>query len=669
MHKNVSSLIGDFKQELPEFLQNPGGHLYWERPWLAFDLETTNLDYGDALNPKNHLVCAAWATSDDYSMRYTRGDEFNQHDLLADIERVLDAGGFLIAHNAKFECHWLKRCGIDLHKVLTYDTMLGEYVLGGNRWTYAHLSLHKLNTKYGGTGKMKIVDALISGGVCPSQIPHDLLKARVCKDVADMMEIFYPQRQKLEDRGQLDIAFTRNILTPCLTDIESNGIALNPDRVYEEYEKAFVEMADIQREIDKMMDGRNWRSTKQKAEFLYDILKFKELKVRGKPKKTKGGDRATDVNTLEKLVATNKKQRAFVELMAKASTANAALTKTLEFFKGIVDEYDGQFYGSFNQASTATQRLSSSGKKTMFKQFDKGKSTQFQNMPRQYKDLMQPKNKGWYMGECDGSQLEFRGAAFLGQDEQAIFDIRNDVDIHLFTAATLNDIAEAAVDKYMRQNAKPDTFKPLYGGSSGTPAQQRYYEAFREKYSGVFEEQTRWTFDVLKTKKLTTQWGLTYFWPYTRMSKSGYIDNTASIFNYPIQAFSTAEIIPVAVVYLWHRMYYNDMQSIIVNTVHDSAICEVHPTECDLWKRLSLHTFTADVYGYLKEVYDIDFNVPLGAGISLGSRWSAPDTVETEINVEPDGEFWFKGTRSEINPSDGAVKAWDTISGMQKESA
>ena len=679
----VTDLIGEVCLDLPWFLENPDPEVYLRGPWIIMDFETTNLEKGNALNPHNTTVCTAWATSDDHRIRYHRGDEFNQSDLLDDTRRVLAAGGFIIAHNAKFELHWLARMGLDLYAAVTYDTMLGEYVRGGNRWKYQHLGLDKLNRKYGGTGKMAIVDALIKGGVCPSDIPDDLLKARVCKDVADTYQIFKQQVKLLEERDQLAIAWTRNLATPCLTWIEQRGIALDRKRVYEEYERAYAEMAKLNAEMDAFTGGINWRSYKQKAAFLYgkrthpeEVLRvenglgFAEIGKRGKASGDwVDGVPKTDDKTLVKLKARTKRQEKFLELLREAGKVNAQLTKTLEFFKGVVDEYGAQFHGVFNQFNTATHRLSSSGRKLTMAQFldksgnPKGKSAQFQNMPRQFKDLMRPKREGWKMGEADGSQLEFRVAAYLGQDPRAIADIRGDVDIHLFTASVLNGVAEDEVTKDQRQAGKPDTFKPLYGGMSGTPAQQAYYAAFREKYNCTFDEQTAWTYEVLKTKKLRTEWGMQYYWPNTRISHDGYIDNTASIFNYPVQAFATAEIIPVALVYLWHRLARNGAETELVNTVHDSAIGEIAPGEERLWQQLSLQTFTLDVYRYLREVYGVQFNVPLGAGIIVGERWNSPDSIETEINVEPDGEYWFKGTRN-VNPSDKSVKAWEIIQEM-----
>jgi DNA polymerase I-like protein with 3'-5' exonuclease and polymerase domains len=681
LNLNVSELVGDIKRSVPWFLEDPaaGPRAYLEAPWILMDFETTNLNKGDALNPKNELVCAAWVTRDERKIHYRRGNEYDQAELLAETQRILAAGGFIIAYNAKFELHWLSRIGLDLYTAVTYDPLIGEYVLGGNRWKYQHLGLGKVNRKYGGTGKMAIVDALISGGVCPSEIAPDLLKARATKDVSDTYEIFVKQRARLVERGQLAVAWTRNLATPCLTWIEQRGMALHQERVYEEYDRAFAEMLRLDLEMEKFTGGINWKSTPQKAKFLYGRRRHPEeclqvpnglgfAEVQGKRnKKSKqfpDGAPKTDDKTLAKLKAKTKRQKKFLELLREAGKINAQLSKALQFFKGVVDEYGGQFHGNFNQTATTTHRLSSTGKKLPFAQFPdkqgrpKTKSAQFQNMARIFKDLIKAKREGWKIGEVDGSQLEFRVAAYLGQDPTAIADIRGDVDIHLFTASVINGVSEDQVTKDQRQGAKADTFKPLYGGTSGTPAQRAYYAAFRQKYDKLFDEQTRWTYEVLKTKKLRTEWGMIYHWPRTRISHDGFIDNTPSIFNYPVQAFATAEIVPIALVYLWHRLATNDAQTEIVNTVHDSAIAEVAPGEERLWQQVSLQSFTTDVYRYLDQVYGVQFNVPLGAGIIIGDRWNSPGSIETEVNVEPNGEAWFKGSRT---GSDKSEKAWHEI--------
>jgi len=660
----VQDFVGEIDFSLPWFLGNPDPDVYLTRPWLLLDLETTNLDKGDPLNPDNRVVCAAWTTRDDSTIQYERGGEYEQNRLVTAVQETLAAGGFIVAQNVKFDLGWLARMGIDLFQCLTYDTMIGEYVIGGNRWQYGQLSLDKLDKKYGGTGKAAIIDRMMKGGVCPSEMPKELLEARVRQDVAQTVRIFLAQRRKLKERKQLHLAFARNLLTPCLTWIEQRGVAVNPERVEEEYNKAHADMVRLQKEFDKLTGGVNWRSTPQKAQVIYAKpseggMGFRELTnkrgepIRGKPhKQFPDGMPKTDDKTLARLEARTAKQRKFLEILADLQKAGSRLSKTLSFFRGTVHEYGGVFYGGFNQTSTQTHRLSSSGKKRVFqtvldaKGNPKALGVQFQNFPRDFKDLIQPKRPGHKMGESDGSQLEFRGAAFCGQDKQAIWNIRHDVDQHKYTASVLLDKPVDEVDKSERQDAKPDTFKPLYGGQRGTKAQERYYKWFAEEFPELRATQEGWTYEVLETKQLKLPWGMVFYWPGTRMdARTGYIDNTPSIFNYPIQSLATAEIIPIAVVFLWHRIRAQGSEIELVNTVHDSAIAEIPPGEEELWQRLSAQAFTLDVYEFLDRVYGIDFNVPLGVESGYGERWNSPDTEAIELNVERDGEMWRKGER------------------------
>lgn len=63
------------------------------------------------------------------------------------------------------------------------------------------------------------------------------------------------------------------------------------------------------------------------------------------------------------------------------------------------------------------------------------------------------------------------------------------------------------------------------------------------------------------------------------------------------------------------------MESFLVNTIHDSAIAEVHPEEGELFAEIGVQSFTTDCYNYLRTVYELDWNVPMGAGIKIGRNW------------------------------------------------
>jgi DNA polymerase-1 len=267
-------------------------------------------------------------------------------------------------------------------------------------------------------------------------------------------------------------------------------------------------------------------------------------------------------------------------------------------------------YASYNQAVTQTHRLSSSGRKGGF---------QFQNFDRAFKPLFTVRNPGWQLVEGDAPQLEFRIAADLGNDREAKAMIRRGEDVHAMSAKVM---------RCSRQDAKKDTFGPLYGKISGTPRQQAYFEAFRKKYKDIYATQVGWTHEVLKTGELKTPWGLTFYFPGTKLKEGGYITNTPSIFNYPIQSFATADIIPMVLALVWYRM--TDIRGMLVNTIHDSIVAEIHPSDVDAYKGLLIQSFTNDIYPLVKSVYGMTIDVPLGVGIKSGTHWGAGEETKFE---------------------------------------
>lgn len=175
----------------------------------------------------------------------------------------------------------------------------------------------------------------------------------------------------------------------------------------------------------------------------------------------------------------------------------------------------------------------------------------------------------------------------------------------------------------------------VYGGMGKTKATKAYSAFFKEKYSGISGTQRDWTHEVLNTGKLVTPYGMIFYWPGTSQSRSGYIDNTTSIYNYPVQGMATAEIIPIALVHFWHRS--KDIDVTIWNTVHDSIISRLHKDCVEEYEELSKICLTTDVYNFLREVYDYEFTVPLGVGVKVSKNWGQAD-VEKIWSVWPSGE-------------------------------
>jgi DNA polymerase-1 len=603
---------------LPDFLTKPDPSLFLTNNYLVLDFETTNKNFGDFTDQSNSIVLVVARSGRTGETYVHRGNEYEMGGLLD----LIAKHDFIVAQNSKFELGWLQRAGADLTKIIAYDTLLGKYIQDGNRW--ARRDLNTLARVYGlGKQKLNYISKLISLLVPVETIPNKWLTKYCKQDVELTEQVFLIQRQQLKEQGLLPVMYTRCLWASALTDIESNGMCLDPERVNAVYRKFEREYIALKSEFDEFTGGINQNSPKQVGEYLYDILRFKELRdFRGEPKRTPAGGRLTDEDTILSLKASNKRQQKFLDLYLEVSKVGNKLTKYLAKLKQCCEVDDGILHANFNMAVTKTHRLSSSGK--VYK-------IQFQNMDRELKPLFRARKKGWKIGEADEAQLEFRAAVFLGQDRRGMDDIAHNVDVHSFTASVLNDVSEEWMIENKktdpqaaawRQDAKSDTFKPLYGGQSGTEKQMEYYAAFREKYADITATQNEWIQTVLRDKQLTLPTGFIFYWKDTKVTRTGYITNTTNICNYPVQHFATAEVVPIAVLHLWHRMKLAELESFLVNTVHDSAVAEVHPDEEVIYTELAQQAMTDDVVNYLKACYNIDLNVPLEAEVDIDEHWA-----------------------------------------------
>lgn len=427
-----------------KFLEKPSPDIY-RASHITLDCETTNINYGDSVKCDNKLLLSSYTTGDG-NIRHIFGG-VGSMELDQWIAELEDFEGFLVGHNIKFDLRWLARHGLDLSKVVVWDTMIAEHVFYGNRPNNIPVGLGPVAKRYGFSGKEPYIDVCIKSGICPSELPISLLTRRCTYDVAVTEGVFQKQLQRAIKENKLATILTRCLLTPVLADIETKGLFLDADKVNDEYFRAVKEQDEINTALAEFADI-NWNSPKQVGELIYDKLGFKELQGKDKqPLRTASGRPMADVGTIRKLKARTKDQKKLQELLSKRSVIEAQLTKTLKKFKECIDNGD-LLYAQFNQAITQTHRLSSSGTEY---------GVQFQNMPRIFKPCIKARNEGWDVCEADGAQLEFRVAAFLGNDEQAVYDIVNGVDIHQYTADTIT----SAGQETDRQAAKAHTFKPL----------------------------------------------------------------------------------------------------------------------------------------------------------------------------------------------------------------
>lgn len=620
--------------KLPSHIVNPDPGVYLNDSYITFDFETTNLDTGSALNRGNRIVLTTWKVGKGHPEYSRYGDrvQFDFGPTLSDrFSSAIRSASFVVAHNSKFELQWLQREGHDIGQYVVYDTMLGEYVRLGNR--RGRKDLDTIAKRYGVETKESLVKLLIQNGVCPSEIPERWLIQYGCQDTEITEQVLLKQRQEIQGLGLLPHLYTRCLLTPVLADIERHGMQLDEERVNAAYGEAAERHKEAKGNLDTIAAGVNWNSPPQIARLLYDTLGFDELrKWDGEKDRTKADNPRTDADTIAALEARTDDQRLFKTYYAELSEASAELLY-LEKMKKCVDEDGGRLHAQYNQAVTQNHRLSSSGLKYKL---------QFQNFPRKFKSLFRARHQDWKIAEGDGMGMEFRIAAHLGRDTVALGDIRGAKDVHRATAAVFNHKDEEAVTPDERQDAKPETFRPLYGSKGQTDTQKAYAKYFQERYKGIYDTQTTWTYEVLKEKKLKTEWGLIFYWPDCKMTKSGYITNTTNIFNYPVSCFATGEIIPIGLIHTWHYIRSLGLNSFLVNTIHDSVVGEVPEYELDTFTAVVNKALTGDTFRYLDRVYGVRLVVPLGVEMKSHKFWAENEkgvTIKSEYQVDPDEYF------------------------------
>jgi DNA polymerase I-like protein with 3'-5' exonuclease and polymerase domains len=288
----------------------------------------------------------------------------------------------------------------------------------------------------------------------------------------------------------------------------------------------------------------------------------------------------------------------------------SALSSYLSTFVGGIDTYtkaDGLLHVSLTQSVTATGRFS-------------GRSPNMQNMPRgktfPVKKVFVSRWDGGHIMEADFAQLEFRVAAFLAQDPIAMQEVLTGFDVHSYTAKVITDAGEPTT----RQEAKVHTFAPLYGASGygRTPPQAAYYEQFIKKYEGIAAWHKKLGDEAVRFEKITTPSGRQYAFPNTVRRANGTVTNFTMIKNYPVQGFATGDIVPVVLLEIERNL--KPLKSMLINTVHDSVVIDIHPDEVDAVVQV-INSLNSNLNEIINQYYAIDFNVPLLLEAKIGPNW------------------------------------------------
>ena len=298
-----------------------------------------------------------------------------------------------------------------------------------------------------------------------------------------------------------------------------------------------------------------------------------------------------------------------VDFLSKVRRLSAVETYLSSFVEGIKihTKKDRKLHVRLLQHRTATGRFS-------------GADPNMQNMPRggtfPVKRVFVSRWKGGKILEADFAQLEFRTAAYLSQDKTAMKEIEDGFDVHSYTAKIITESGQ----KTTRQEAKAHTFAPLYGatGFGRTSAEAKYYEQFTKKYEGVALWHSRLAKEAMISKTIRTPSGREFAFPNVYKNKHGRVSNFTQIKNYPVQSFATADIVPLALLYIDKLL--DTMRSCVVNTVHDSIVIDVHPDE-EKAVLEAIDTTNKNLPILVNNKWGIEFNVPLLLESKIGDNW------------------------------------------------
>lgn len=214
----------------------------------------------------------------------------------------------------------------------------------------------------------------------------------------------------------------------------------------------------LRQEIRELADepSLNISSPKQVGDVLFD-----KLKLDPKAKKSGRGSYTTDEATLTAIIDKHPVVGKILEYRA----VKKLLSTYIEPFPSYVSSIDGRVHTTFNQALTATGRLSSS-------------APNLQNIPvrtergREIRKAFVPGTADGVIVSADYSQIELRIMAHLSQDKHLVEAFRNGIDIHSATAEKIFGVAHEEVTPDQRRVAKTANFGIMYGISSFGLAQR-----------------------------------------------------------------------------------------------------------------------------------------------------------------------------------------------------
>lgn len=508
-----------------------------------------------------------------------------------------------IGQNIKYDYEVLTRYGVTIQGKM-FDTMIAHYLIQPE----LHHNMDYLAETLLGYQTIHI-EELLGPKRKKQKNMRDVSPADIYEYAAEDADITLRLKNVLEPRlkelGVKELFWNIEMpLVRVLADMELNGVCLDTEAL-QDTSKIFNErMREYEQEIYKEAGEKfNISSPKQVG----DIL-FGKLQIMDKPKKTKTGQYVTSEEVLQSL----ENKSPIVRNILSYRGMKKLLSTYIDALPKLINPRTGHIHTSFNQALTATGRLSSS-------------DPNLQNIPVRTDDGKEIRKcfipeEGCLFFSADYSQIELRIMAHLSEDENMMEAFREGHDIHRATAAKIWHEDIDKVTDAQRKKAKQANFGIIYGITTYGLAQrmdisnaeakdliQDYFRTFpkvqaymehakevaRAKgYAETLFHRRRYLADI-NSRNATVR---------------GFAERNA--INAPIQG-TEADIIKVAMVRIWERFKKEEIRSKMILQVHDELNFSVYPEEREQVERIVIEE--------MQNAYPL--NVPLIADAGWGKNW------------------------------------------------
>ncbi len=567
--------------------------------FFSFDTETTGLD---AIEAELVGMSFSWKKNEAYYLPIPPGEIGFQK--VQPMKAILEKASVLkIGQNIKYDMVVLKKYGIDVQGPF-FDTMIAHYLLQPEQRHNMDL-LAEIFLQY----RTIHIDELIGPKGKNQKNMRDLSPADVYEYAAEdadvTLQLKYILEKEIHDNN-LDFLCNEveMPLVKVLTEMETTGIAIDRDALKESSIIMTANLATMEAEIQALAGQPfNVNSPKQIGEMLFDVLA-----IGGKAKKTKTGQYSTSEDVLEGL----KGKHPIIEKILEQRGMKKLLSTYIDALPELINPRTGKIHTSFNQAVTATGRLSSS-------------NPNLQNIPvrdaqgREIRKAFSAEPGSLFLS-ADYSQIELRLMAHLSQDPSMIQAFRDGLDIHAATAAKIYKIPLEEVSSDMRRKAKTANFGIIYGISVFGLAERMGVSRTeaKELIDGYFNTypQVKAYMDASIEKARENGWVETLYHRKRYLQDihsqnanvRGYAERNA--INAPIQG-TAADIIKVAMVKIAQALEKQGLKTTMILQVHDELNFIVPENELDRVKELVAYEMENAV----------QLDVPLKADVGVGKNW------------------------------------------------